>query len=150
MSWENVTLADVKVEKPSPVPVGTYVFTLQPGANYRVNPYNQIQELQARFDVSEGDFAGRPMFVNYPDPTSLNKQGKPLSWSAQALKKLEIAIGQDALPGEDTATYLNRVAMNGARITAQVLAGKEYKNNKTGENQIEDPRFGIFTVSPAA
>ncbi len=151
MGWETVTLADTKLEKPAPVPVGKYVFTLQPGAAYRVNPYNAITELNVRFDVSEGDNSGRPMFVSYPDPTALNKAGKPMSWSAQALKKLEISLGQDALPGEDSAAYLNRVALNGnARITADVLPGNVYKDKKTGEDKTEDPKFGIFTVSPAA
>lgn len=150
MSWENVTLADTKIEKPSPVPVGSYVFTLQPGASYRTNPYNGIQELNVRFDVTEGEFSGRPVFVSYPDPTALNKEGKPLTWSAQALKKLEISIGQDALPGEDTASYLNRVAMNGARITAQMLPGRVYKDKNTQVDRTEDPKFGIFTINPAA
>lgn len=150
MSWENVVLADTKIEKPSPVPVGSYIFTLQPGASYRQNPYNNVQELNVRFDVTEGEFSGRPVFVSYPDPTALNKEGKPLTWSAQALKKLEISIGQDALPGEDTASYLNRVAMNGARITAQMLPGRVYKDKNTQADRTEDPKFGIFTVQPAA
>jgi hypothetical protein len=151
MGWEQVTMADTKLEKPAPVPQGNYVFTLQPGASYRTNPYNQIQELNVRFDVTEGDFSGRPVFVSYPDPTALNKAGKPMTWSAQALKKLEIAIGQDALPGEDTAAYLNRVALSGnARVTASMLPGKIYKDKNTGEDRTEDPSFGIFTVQPAA
>lgn len=161
MGWETVVLADTKVEKPAPVPVGRYVFTLQPGASYRTNPYNQIQELNVRFDITEGEQAGRPVFVSYPDPTAVSKDkvledgtikhGKPMTWSAQALKKLEIAIGQDALPGEDTAAYLNRVALNGnARITAPMLPGKVYVDKKTGEKKTEDPSFGIFDIAPAA
>jgi hypothetical protein len=151
MSWENVVLADVKIEKPSPVPAGSYTFTLQPGASYRSNPYNGVTELNVRFDVTGGDHSGRPVFVSYPDPTALNKEGKPMSWSAQALKKLEIAIGQDSLPGEDTAAYLNRVALNGnARITASLLPGKTYIDKKTGAERVEDPKFSIFDVNPAA
>lgn len=163
MGWELVSLADTKIEKPAPVPAGAgYVFTLQPGSSYRVNPYNGISELNVRFDVTEGEFAGRPVFVSYPDPSAVGKDktnpqtgevipGKPMTWSAQALKKLEIAIGQDALPGEDTAAYLNRVALNGnARITASMLPGKPYVDKKTGEKKTEDPSFGIFTVAPAA
>jgi hypothetical protein len=162
MGWETVQLADVKVEKPQAVPAGRYVFTLQPGAAYRQNPYNNIQELNVRFDVTEGEFAGRPIFVSYPDPTAIAKDkvdpvtgvvtpGKPMTWSAQALKKLELALGQDSLPGEDTAAYLNRVALNGnARITAPLLAGKFYTDKKTGEKKPEDPKFGIFDVAPAA
>ncbi len=151
MGWETVSLADTKIEKPAPVPAGNYIFTLQPGASYRQNPYNNIAELNVRFDVSEGEHAGRPVFVSYPDPTALNREGKPMSWSAQALKKLEISLGVDSLPGEDTAAYLNRVAVNGnARITAPLLPGKVYVNKKTGLEATEDPKFGIFQVEPAA
>jgi hypothetical protein len=150
MSWEQVTLADTKVDKPAPVPTGTYVFTLQPGASYRTNPYNGVEELNVRFDVTEGEFAGRPVFVSYPDPTALNAAGKPMSWSAQALKKLEIAIGKDALPGEGTAAYLNRVALEGARVVAPLLPGKTYIDKKTGLERTENPKFGIFDISPAA
>lgn len=159
MSWEQVTLADTKIEKPAAIPAGKYIFTLQPGASYRTNPYNSITELNVRFDVTEGEFAGRPIFVSYPDPTAISKDktlpdgsiqpGKPMTWSAQALKKLEISLGQDALPGEDTAAYLNRIALNGnARIVAPLLPGKTYV--KDGVTKTEDPKFGIFDVSPAA
>jgi hypothetical protein len=152
MPWEQVALADIKIDKPTPVPAGSYIFTLQPGASYRTNPYNGVQELNVRFDVSEGEFAGRPVFVSYPDPTAIaTSSGKPMTWSAQALKKLEISLGVDSLPGEDTAAYLNRVALAGnARITAPLLPGKTYTDKKTGEERIEDPKFGIFAVAPAA
>jgi len=159
MGWESITLADTKIEKPAAIPAGKYVWTLQPGASYRTNPYNGIQELNVRFDVTEGEFSGRAVFVSYPDPTAVSKDktkedgtvvpGKPMTWSAQALKKLEISLGQDALPGEDTAAYLNRVALNGnARVIAPLLAGKTYV--KDGVSKVEDPKFGIFDVSPAA
>lgn len=151
MSWETVSLADVKVEKPQPVPAGSYVFTLQPGASYRTNQFNGVEELNVRFDITEGEFAGRPVFVTYPDPTALNSKGQPMSWSAQALKVLELALGQDAMPGEDTAAYLNRVALNGnARVTAPLLPGKTYVDKKTNQERTEDPKFGIFKVEPAA
>ena len=160
MSWEQVSLADTKIDKPSPVPVGQYVFALQPGASYRINQYTNIEELNVRFDVAEGDFAGRPVFVSYPDPSTVGKDktgpsgevipGKPYTWSAQALKKLEIALGVDALPGEAPAAYLNRVALQGGRVTAQILPGKAYKDSKTGQDKTEEPKFGIFTVQPAA
>jgi len=152
MGWESVSLSDTKIERPAPVPAGKgYVFTLQPGASIRINPYNGIEELNVRFDVTEGEYAGRPMFATYPDPTAVTKSGKSLAWSAQALKKLEISLGVDALPGENPSGYLNRVALNGnARITADVIPGKVYKDSKTNEEKTEDPFFGIFTVGPAA
>jgi hypothetical protein len=163
MGFETVILADVKIERPAPVPAGKgYTFQLQPGAAYRVNSKSNIQELNVRFDVADGEFAGRPVFVSYPDPTAVAKDkvdqqtgavtaGKPMSWSAQALKKLEIALGTDSLPGEDPATYLNRVALNShSRITADILPGRTYTDNKSGETKTMDPQFGIFTVGAAA
>lgn len=162
MGWEQVSLADTKLDKPAPVPVGKYVFVLQPGAQYRTNQYTNINELNVRFDVRDGDFAGRPVFVSYPDPTTIGKdkinestgevtKGKPYTWSAQALKKLELSLGVDALPGEDTAAYLNRAALTGAAVvTADILPGRTYKDKNTGEDKQEDPKFGIFTVQPAA
>lgn len=158
MSWEQVSLSDTKLDKPAAVPAAQgVIFTLQPGAQYRINQYNGIQELNVRFDVSEGDFTGRPLFVSYPDPTAVSKAkadgtpGKPMTWSAQALKKLEIALGVDALPGEDPASYLNRVATQGnARVKGDILPGRSYIDSKTGEQKTEDPKLGIFTFSPAA
>src|SRR5712691_11010716 len=136
MGWENVVLADTKIEKPPAIPVGTYVFTLQPGASYKERTFTKadgtsttVKELNVRFDITDGEHAGRPVWVSYPDPTAIDSKGKPMTWSAQAVKKLEISLGQDALPGEDTVVYLNRVALNGnARITAPLLPGKNYIN----------------------
>ena len=147
MPFVDVTLADVKLDKPSPVPVGTYVFQLQPGAEYRTNPFNNIEELNVRFDVTDGDYAGRPNFVSYPDPTATTAKGKSMAWSAQALKKLEIALGVDSLPGEDPKTYLNRVATSGNnRITASIIDASYVKDGE----KVEKTQFGVFTVSPAA
>src|SRR5271154_6142889 len=146
MSFETLTLADVKLEKPAPVPAGQYVFQLQPGSAVRENPFTHVTELNVRFDVAEGEYAGRPVFQAYPDPETLDKNGKPMSWSAQALKKLEIALGVDSLPGENTQDYLNRVALNGdARIIADILPGKTFIDNKTGKERLGDPKFGVFT-----
>lgn len=151
MGFETVRLSDVKLERPEAVPAGNYTFKLQPGAAYRENPFTHVQELNVRFDVVEGDFAGRPTFFAYPDPTSLKKDGKPNTWSAQALKKLEVALGVDAMDGEDTAEYLNRVALNGdARITGSILPGNTYKDKNTGAEKVGEPKFGPFTVGPAA
>src|SRR5690348_9537581 len=119
MPFVEVMLSDVEIEKPSPVPAGNYTFQVQPGAEWRdsrfsKNPQGEpIKELNVRFDIVEGEYAGRPVFVSYPDPTALSSKGKSLKFSAQALKKLEIALGTDSLPGEGAAAYLNRVATSG-------------------------------------
>jgi hypothetical protein len=149
MGFETVMASEVKIEKPAPVPVGDYVFQLQPGASYRVNQKTNVQELNVRFDITEGEHQGRVVWVNYPDPAAI-LGGKPATWSNQALKKLEISLGTDALPGEDWATYLNRVATNAhSRVRASVIPGRAYVD-KNGTQQEGNPQFGIFTVAPAA
>jgi hypothetical protein len=147
MPFTDVLLADVELDKPQPVPLGTYVFSLAPGSLYRKNKFNGMEELNVRFVVSDGDLVGKGVFVSYPDPTATSSKGKSMAWSAQALKKLEIALGVDALPGEDSATYLNRVASNGAaRVTADVIPDRFIKEGETEPR----PVFGIFTVRAAA
>lgn len=160
MGFVDVKLSDVTLDKPAAVPAGKgYVFQLVPGAVYRINKYNDVEELNVSASIAEGEYAGRRVFWNYPDPTAVAKNsGKIMSWSAQALKKLEIALGEDSLPGEDPAMYLNRVAMNShARFTAD-LDPEERKNAETGEREPfirtgeTEPRavFNIFSVGPSA
>lgn len=148
LGFETVNLSDVVLEKPKPLGIGDYVFTLLPGSEFRINKYTEIQELNVRIAVAEGDAAGKNVFVTYPDPTAVGKKsGKPMTWSAQALKKLEIALGVDSLPGENPKDYLNRVATNGAaRFGASIIAGRYIKQGQTEA----DPEFGHFTVRPAA
>ena len=153
MPFNTVLLADVELDKPQPIPLGTYVFALAPGAAYRESKFNKdaqgnsTQELNVRFVIAEGELAGKGAFVSYPDPTVTSAKGKSMAWSAQALKKLEIALGVDALAGEDPATYLNRVASNhAARITASIVKDRYIKEGETEPR----PVFGIWSVGPAA
>lgn len=149
MGFVELTLADVELEKRDfSIPAGTYVFSVLPGAEYRTNKFNGIEELNLSFAIAEGELAGRRVFQSYPDPTAISKKsGKPMSWSAQALKKLSVVIGHDPLPGEDTATYFNRIALTGnARFTG-VMAPGSYIPEGATEPKVE---FNIFNVSPAA
>lgn len=149
MGFVDVKLADVELEKPQPIPAGTYVFSVVPGAQYRVNQYNKLEELNVSFAVTEGDLAGRRVFATYPDPAAVNpKNGKPMAWSAQALKKLEMALGIDSLPGEDPATYLNRAAIGGnARVTATISERTYQDKNGVTKTQAD---FNLFSVTAAA
>lgn len=147
MPFVDVKLSDVELEKPSPLGLGTYVFQLLPGAEYRKNKFNDIEELNVSAAVAEGDHSGKRIWFTYPDPTATSTKGKSLAWSAQALKKLEIALGTDALPGEDSATYLNRVASSAAaRFTGTVTPSRMIRE---GEKEPR-PEFNVFSVSPAA
>lgn len=147
MAFVDVVLADVELESTG-IPVGAYVFQLLPGAVYRQGKYSGQEELAVSAAVTEGDSKGRVAFFAYPDPTLQSKNGKSQAWSAQALKKLEISLGVDALEGEDPATYLNRVASNNAARFSGEIIGETYKD-KNGAEQSRT-KFAIFKVGPAA
>lgn len=150
MPFVDVKLADVELEKPQPLPDGKYTYQLNPGSEYRINKFTGIEELNVSATVTEGDNQGRVSFFKYPDPTHIGQNGKPFAFSAQALKKLEIALGVDANPGEDSADYLNRVATNyPARFSGVVAPGKPYKDKTTGAD-VTKSEFQIFAVGPAA
>lgn len=147
MPFVDLRLSDIEIEKPQPLPAGGYIWQLQPGAFYRTNQFTNIEELNVRFDVAEGDFQGRVEFVSYPDPSTTTAKGKSNKWAAQALKKLEIALGVDSMPGEDPASFLNRAATSGYnRLSAQMVANNYTKNGV----EVQDTRFGVFTVGAAA
>ena len=146
MPFIDVKLADVELEKPAGLPAGKYVFQLLPGAEVRNNKFTNNEELNVSAAVAEGDSAGRRIFLTYPDPTSVSKNGKPMAWSAQALKKLEISLGVDSLPGENAAEYLNRVASRHGRFTITLGLDGYIKEGETEARIV--PK--LFTVGPAA
>jgi hypothetical protein len=147
MPFIDVKLADVELEKPAGLTAGKYVFQLLPGAEVRNNKFTNNEELNVSAAVAEGDSAGRRIFLTYPDPTSVSKNGKPMAWSAQALKKLEISLGVDSLPGENAAEYLNRVALSGnGRFTITLGLDGYIKEGETEARIV--PK--LFTVGPAA
>lgn len=153
MPFVEMQLSDVELEKPSPIGNGRYVFQLNPGADYRIGKYSGTEELNVSATVvsmedgSDSEFKGRVQFFSFPDPAVKSKNGKDQKWSAQALKKLEISLGVDALPGEDPKTYLNRVASNGAaRFAASVIPDKKILEGETEPR----PKFSLFSFGPAA
>lgn len=148
MGFEVVIAADVKLEKLT-LPVGEYVGVLLPGAEERVNKYNGITELNLSAAVAEGELAGRRVFWTYPDPTAISKKNnKPMDFSSQAMKKLEIALGVDSLPGETFPEYFRRVGSTGSsRFGFTMVPNKYVKDGKEVEG---DPAFGIFSVKAAA
>jgi hypothetical protein len=142
LPWNDVKLADVSVEQFPEIPQGTYSFELLPGASTRVNKFG-TEELVVSAAINEGPEAGRRVFLQYPDPASVNSEtGKKATWSAQALKKLEIALGTDQAEGETPVEFLNRVAGNG-HSTFQMTLGPK----KTNPQQIIP---NLFSVAPAA
>jgi hypothetical protein len=156
MGFVDVKLADVTVDKRDSIPVGRYTFRLLPGAQYRINKNNGVEELALQAAI-EGDetYAGRRVFFNYPDPTAL--EGK-MKWSAQAMKKLEIALGQDAEEDQEPAAYFNSAALGNNNLFSANVSNVQRKNKETGkyEDYIApgdtEPKttLAIFTVGPAA
>jgi hypothetical protein len=146
MAFIDVVVADIELES-NGLGAGKYVFDLNPGAAYRTNKFNGQEELKLSATVAEGDSKGRVTFWEYPDPTSESKNGKSMAWSAQAIKKLQVALGVDALPGEDPATYFGRVANDSAgRFSGEII---EETFEKNGVKQTKT-KFSVFKVGPAA
>ena len=147
MSWTDITLKDVAVDRFEEIPFGTYTFSLLPGATTRTNNFG-TEELVVSAAIAEGPQAGRRVFLQYPDPESVNSQtGKKATWSAQALKKLEIALGTDQNQGESVIEYLNRVASNGhSHFNLEMGPARKIRTGET------EPRSEakLFSVSPAA
>lgn len=151
MGFIEVKLDEVQLEqKDFSVPAGTYVFQVRPGAEVRTNKFTGIEELNLGFTIAEGDLAGRVVWQSYPDPSAITQKGKnagkPMTWSAQALKKLSVVLGIDPLPGENSVDYFNRVALDNARFTGKMQAGNYIPEGDT-EPKVE---FAIFDVKPAA
>lgn len=163
MSWQNVKLGDIEPNTGfAPIPEGNYKFQLLTGASTRER--NGYEELVVSAAIVEGDSKGRRVFMQYPDPeaTYVNKDGetKTFAWSAQALKKLEISLGEDQAEGETPVEYLNRVAADGLglftmNITQRSYFKKEQLDPETGlPKEGEEPTIQeqpqLFSVAPAA
>ena len=153
MPFTEVILSEIELEKGSytPIPVGTYIFQLMPGTKLQVSQKTGEESLNLGFSIAEGEYAGRKEWVNFPDPASITvhgkNAGKPKTWSAQALKKLQVSIGVDPYPGEDSVTYFNRVATSGnARVTGKIQPANYIKDGATEpENQLS-----LFSFGPSA
>jgi hypothetical protein len=151
MSFETLSLADVQMEdrKFEQIPVGKYVFQLLPTAEVKVNKFG-TEELHLSASVADGDYKGRRVFWKYLDPASLNKDGKPNAWAAQAMKKLEHVIGVDSEVGETPLDYFNRVAQTGNAVFAANYAPNR-KKPYIPEGQTEARNeLDYFSVEAAA
>ena len=135
MSWTTVDLHGVNPNL-EPIAAGdNYVFQLLGGT------LEESGRLAAKAAiVSDGEFTGRKVFFSYPDPDKVE-------WAPRVLKRLEQAMGVDAIPGEDPAGYLNRAALSGARFGGRIFH-ETYTPEGATEPKIQ-ARLDIFTVRPA-
>jgi len=159
MGFVDLKLQDVKLEKPAGPPAGKYVFQLVPTAELRTNKFTGNEELNLSASIAEGDYAGRRVFWTYPDPATIGtNSGKPFTWSAQAMKKLQISLGLDMYDEESLVDYFNRAAMSDNNRFGGALVPETRKNKETGEyepyirNGNTEPVnvFSIFSVHAAA
>jgi len=137
MSWNNINLKEVNPAQLDLVAPGTYVFTLNNGAKY-----NERGAILASATIeSDGDFKGKRVLFSYPDPESTSAEGKIQTWSSVALKRLEVATGQECVEGEDKVEFLNRIA--GSKFSAGIAVKEDHTGTKRSNIQ-------LLNVKPAA
>jgi hypothetical protein len=137
MSWSTINFKEVNPATVDVIPEGTYTFRLNNGAKYA-----DSQAILASATIeSDGEFRGKRVLFSYPDPESLDKNGKVQDWSKVAFKRLEVALGQDVEDGEDPVAYLNRVA------GGVFMAGVKVREDNSGTKR---SNLQILNVKPAA
>jgi hypothetical protein len=96
MGWNEVDLSQVNPNI-EPIAEGMYNFALM-SARYDAKDPSQIS---CRAAITDGDFSGRQMFFDFPDPDRFQ-------WSPKTLRRFESALGVDCEDGEDKVAWLNR------------------------------------------
>lgn len=138
MAWQNFDLTNVSTQT-EVIPAKAYTFELAPGAKYDDRGSLQVSATI----VNDGEFTGKRVFFSYPDPEGFSREGKPMAWSATALKRLLEALGSEQEPGEDPVSTLNRVAGN--RFASSIK-----HSTPTDQYPTVRAELAIFNVKPAA
>jgi hypothetical protein len=137
LSWTSINLKEVNPAQLDVVAAGTYKFRLNPGAKY-----NERGSILASATIeSDGEFTGKRVLFSYPDPESVSQDGKVQTWSSVALKRLEVATGQEFEDGEDPVAFLNRIA---GSVFSTKITTKEDATGTTRSN------LQLLNVRPAA
>lgn len=130
MAWSNINLNDVPTGREL-LPGGDYTFeVVQGSAKFGKFDPNAVE---FRASVVGGEFAGRPVFISYPDP---EKQ----DWSPTAFKRLSVALGVEIADGEGPIDYLGRVG--GLHFNLPVTIVKDNQG-------VDRQRFNILNPKPA-
>lgn len=137
MSWKEVNLNEVKPTF-SNLPEGDYVLEIRGAREREYQGFTDISVMVAV--VSPEEFAGRTLFMDYPDPEKPKCQ-----WSPGALKRLYEAIGITAVEGADKVEELNQAI--GLHFQAPV--GLDRFTNANGE-AVERNKVLTFKARPAA
>lgn len=137
MSWTQVNLSEVQPTFTN-LPAGKYVLEVR-NAQYRErNGFTDISVTVAV--VSPEEYAGRTLFMDYPDPEKPKCQ-----WSPGAIKRLFEALGAEQGEGGDIVEALNRA--KGLHFEAPVEI--DSYTNANGE-QVERNKVLTFKARPAA
>ena len=130
--WSQIDLTQVNPNL-EPIAAGEYEFALA-GAKYVDRNGGKVVNVQANI-AGDGEFTGKAVFFSYPDPDVLAD-------SPKLLARLALALGVDAVSGEDPVQYLNRA--NGARFRAKIKHTVD-KNDAT----IKYANLNIYSVKSA-
>ena len=130
MTWTNITLKDVNPNLEI-IPEGKYTFRLAPGSHVDDNG----RLIVSAHIVNDGEFTGRKVTFSYPSP-------EKAEWSDRMVKRLQEALGVDAVDGENPVEFLNRAAGNnfGAPIVH-----REYTPEGSDQSR-KRAEVGIFNV----
>jgi hypothetical protein len=139
MGWENINLSDIKVvDEKAVVPSGTYILQLMGAFENKRNPSDT--DLLFRI-VDEGDFKGKSVYLDLPDPDRL-------PWAAPLAARIFQALGVTPAPFTNPRDEFNRVAQNGhSRLTADVYVRDFTRSDGTAgqQNKIQQK-----SIRPAA
>lgn len=137
MSWQTVDLNTVQPTF-SNLPPGDYTLEVR-SARYR--EFNGFTDISVQVAVvTPEEFAGRTLFLDYPDPDKPKCQ-----WAPGALKRLFEALGIEAAEGADKVESIN--GAKGLHFQAPVEIDKY--TNANGE-EVSRNKVMSFKARPAA
>jgi hypothetical protein len=135
--WEDIDLTEVTTGFEL-IPEGdNYVFTILPGA--KPSKFD-AERVEVPVAISTGEFAGRQLFLSYPDP---KRPG--CEWSPKAFKRLVEVLGVDVEKGETPLQILSKSA--GLRFGAPI---KHYQPKNETNDAPKRAEIALFKVRVAA
>lgn len=127
--WQNINMSDIPTGREL-LPKGDYEVEILGGAAAGKFDPNAVEVPLA---VAKGEFAGRRLFMSFPDPDKYD-------WAPTAVKRVSVAIGAEFAPEEHPIAYFNRVQ------GMHFVLGVDIKNDK---NEVPRQQLGILNPKPA-
>jgi hypothetical protein len=141
MGWETINVNEVPVMDTKtdfePVPKGVYTLSLLGAEESRFKP----GALNITTAIEGGEYAGRRIFIDLPDPDS-----QP--WAPAVLSRLVSSMGATMAPYSSPIEELNRIAQNGHSKFQATVVIEEFtrKNGEPGSKN----KVIYRSFSPAA